>query len=121
VSATVLEPAARPTPVALRTPATLRNPALLPVMCELPVEAIRSCQVAASVEVDGVRVTVGRGSAGAEGRPVARKLAVPVELTDLGRGLVVRDGGATLLVEAVVQGVGTGSYTATAPLHVAAR
>jgi len=121
VSATVLEPAARPTSVELRTPSSLRNPALLPVMCELPVEAIRSCQVAASVDVDGVQVTVGRGSAGAEGRSVARRLAVPVELTDLGRALVTRDGGATLVIEAVVQGADHGSYSAVAPLHVAAR
>ena len=121
MSATVLESATSATQVALRTPATLRNPALLPVMCELPVEAIRSCQVAASVVVDGAQVQVGRGSAAAEGRPVARKLAVPVELTDLGRELVSRADGATLVLEAVVQSVTSGSYTAATPLHVAAR
>ena len=121
MSATVLESAALSTPVALRTPETLRNPALLPVMCELPLEAIRSCQVAATVVIDGTPVQVGRGSAGAEGRPVARKLAVAVELGELGRSLVARDGGATLALEAVVQGVSGGAYAVTTEHRVSAR
>ena len=53
-------------------------------------------------------VVVGRGSAHLDGRPSAHKLAVPVELNDLGRTLA--GSGASFTLDAVVQGVDSRSF-----------
>ena len=125
MSATLIEPVTAepgaPTvaQVVLRTPDQLRSSALLPVMCEVT-EPIRSAQVTATVFFDGGAVTVGRGHASLEGRPVARKLAVAVELNELGRSLVSRPGGTTVVLDAVVQTAGSTVLSPSVPTVVVA-
>jgi hypothetical protein len=105
--------------VELRSPERLRGQGVLPVLCALTGGVIVRCTVTATAMVDGRTVLVGRGSGHLEGRPIAHKLAVPVELTDLGRALVERPGGADLGLEATVLAGDGRSFAGTALRHVA--
>ncbi len=112
IAAVPSAPAAGPA-LEMRAAHHLRNATILPVLCSLDAEAIRSCQVTASVVLEGRVVVVGRGSAQLGGRPSAHKLAVPVELNDLGRSLVTGPEAMAMTLEAQVHGVDARSFTVT--------